>query len=66
MELRWYKNFIFITMRFDVGAFIVRHFVGVNVIVRPILILTGRILDDHVTKPDGDVAETCECHSRDT
>lgn len=37
-------------MRFDVDAFIVCNFGGVNVIVH---VLTGHILDDHVTKPDG-------------
>lgn len=45
MELGRYKNFIFITVRFDVDAFIVCNFEGVNMIVRSIHILTGRILD---------------------
>lgn len=66
MELSSYKNFIFITVRFDVDAFIVCNFGGLNTIVCSILILTGRILDHHMTKSDREVVEMCERHSRDT
>lgn len=52
MELGSYKNFIFITVRFDVDAFIVCNFGGVNVIARSLHVSTGRILDHHMTKSD--------------
>lgn len=66
MELGPYKNFIFITVRFDVDAFIVCNFGGVNVIARSLHVLTGRILDHHMTKSDRGMEEMCERHTRDT
>lgn len=66
MELGPYKNFIFITVRFDVDAFIVCNFRGVNVIARSLHVLTGRILDHHMTKSDRGMEEICERHTRDT